>query len=96
MNNWFIKKCCDYHEICGNEVFNEAGEFKTIELGCFPTVEEQHHMYFGLFYQGRKPSIANVIAVLKKRVFLSTAREDDEDEYTLDLLTKEVRSALKV
>jgi len=63
---WSIKDFDDYHEITEN---TPAG-WKSVELGCFPVMKYGYCRYFGLFYKGRKPSVAKIMGILLQRVYI--------------------------
>jgi len=64
--SWNIRHFDDYHEI-----EPQKPKEKAIELGCFPPKRGYGYFrYFGLFYQGRKPSQKVVLEQLKKMVHL--------------------------
>ena len=64
MKTWKIQHFDDYHSITQYE-----GEYKVIELGCFPVKENYgYDRYFGLFYKGKKPKFEDVFAAMKKKV----------------------------
>jgi len=94
---WFIKVCDDYHEIRGDDIFNDEGDFSAIELGCYPHKHCSCDMYFGLFFRGRKPSLDKIIKCMLNYVPIGQVEDPDDgrlDLWTVDLLKKEVKLAL--
>lgn len=90
-NRFYIKHYRDYHEI-------EAPEgYQAIELGCFPNDDAGCCRYFGLYYKGRKPSLARVLNSLLKKVDLGEFfhyRTDNDIGITKKDLIEEVKSNL--
>ena len=95
-NKFYIRHFDDYHDITSKT-------YKYMELGCFPTKEDYgYNRYFGLFYNGRKPSLSKVLKSLKRKVELDTCnhkeihyRTGEEIGITEQELEKEVKDALK-
>lgn len=92
-STFFIKHFDDYHEI-------RSKTHKYIELGCFPPKKDNpgYCRYFGLFWKGRKPSIAKVIASLKKKIDLSGENRHYFSNVDISInlkdLTEEVQSMM--
>ena len=70
--NWYIHIFSDYHEINSTPVMKKA-----MELGCWPVKNGSHcDMYFGLFYNDKRPKRDKVFQMLKQMI------EFDEKSYT--------------
>jgi len=87
---WYIHHFADYHEI------NDIGEYKSIELGCFPTKESSYHRYFGLFYTGRKPGADKVLDAVLGLVDVIVAPKNEEDYDETTTTANEVKESIRL
>lgn len=92
-NIFYILVHSDYHDI------RDKGEFKSIELGCFPTRDGLCCNYVALYYKGRKPSFKKIKNSLFQKVDINKnyrhGYTGDNISMTEEEISKEVRQALK-
>jgi len=87
--NWMVKHFDDYHEI-------QSDTHNVIELGCFPVEECGYCRYFGLFYNGRRPSLPAIIEAVLSKVTLGYFEVYGVNcGYDKDALIKEIKDAMK-
>jgi hypothetical protein len=76
---WYVRSFDDYHEI-----YSDDTKVKALELGCFPPKNGSYFLYYGLFYEGKRPSLSQVWKELKSKLyfgtFLKRLNTDDELE----------------
>jgi hypothetical protein len=85
---WRIQAVNDYHDI------KDEKPYRAIELGCFPTTSG-YAKYFALYYKGRRPPMARILASLRKKVIVGKfihARTGAEIGWTWDEIVYEVKS----
>lgn len=91
MRDFYVEHFADYHEIEGTHGYT------AIELGCFPTENQQYNRYFGLFYKGRRPSLKVILEVLEGMVRIDQFADEPfgpGDPWRTEWLEYEVRGAL--
>ena len=96
--NFKIKHFDDYHEIPMH--FHNQRKFNHyLELGCFPCkrINYGYFRYFGLFYNGRRPSLKTLMKKIDNVVYYGYPRHwHEEDSYTSKSeVEKEIKRSLK-
>ena len=81
--DWVIMSHDDYHEIKDYELS------KAVELGCFPEDGCAYHRYFGLYYQGKRPSFDEVWPVISEKLIL------DDEKMSEQEIRKQLRRVLR-
>jgi hypothetical protein len=90
---FYIKIFPDYHDIC------DTKEFKSLELGCFPTKNGWCRNYYGLFYKGGKPKFKDIKKTLFENIDFSKEIKHGitgkDISITEKMVEDEVRESLK-